>query len=181
MIKDKVVVSRYAESFVKYAREKIGMDQILHDIKLVKDIMRDNPEFKELLERPEIGFFDKSRIIDEVLPEASHQIRDFLKLLIDKVRIEYFVDIAEYLRLKYAHAGETEVVLKTTFPVDLPLVEKIKKALEKKINGKVKLYIDLDSSLLGGVQVVIGNKIIDGSVNKRLEQLRAQLLSVSLE
>jgi F0F1-type ATP synthase, delta subunit (mitochondrial oligomycin sensitivity protein) len=115
MIKDKVVVTRYAEAFVKYAREKIGMEHLLLDIKQVKDIMRDNPEFKGLLESPEIGFIEKCRIIDEILPGASHHIRDFLKLLIDKGRIEYFVDIAEYLRLKYAHAGETEVVLKRLF------------------------------------------------------------------
>jgi F0F1-type ATP synthase, delta subunit (mitochondrial oligomycin sensitivity protein) len=56
--------------------------------------------------------------------------------------------------------------------VDLPLIGKVKKALEKKLNGKVKLYIDLDSSLLGGIQLIIGNKIIDGSVKKTAGRIK---------
>jgi F-type H+-transporting ATPase subunit delta len=166
---------------LKFARGKIGMEQALLGLKQVKDIMRDNHAFKELLQSPEIGVVDKCRIIDEVLEGTSAQIKYFLKLLIDKGRIVLFEDIAEYARGKYAHAGETEVLLKTTFPVDLSLLKKIKAALEKKINGRVKLYIELDSGLLGGIQVIIGNTIIDGSVRKRLEGIKEKLLSVSLE
>lgn len=181
MIHDRIVAARYAEAFLKHAQGTISRDQALLAVMKVRGIMRDNPRFKELLEFPGIGFSDKCRIVDEVLPGTAEPVRDFLKLLIDKNRIANFWDIVEYLRLKYAHVKETEVLLKTTFPVDVALLAKIKATLEKKIKNTIKLYIELDSRLLGGIQVIIGNKIIDGSVNRRLEDLRQRLLSVSLE
>jgi F-type H+-transporting ATPase subunit delta len=78
----------------------------------------------------------------------------------------------------YAHLGETEAVLKTSFPLDLDLIKEIKEKLEKKFNRNFRFYIDLDGSMLGGVQVIIGNTIIDGTVVRRLSDLREKLLTV---
>ena len=45
----------------------------------------------------------------------------------------------------------------------------------------MRFYIDLDGSLLGGVQVVIGNTIIDGSVRKRLDELKEKLTTIRMD
>jgi F-type H+-transporting ATPase subunit delta len=99
----------------------------------------------------------------------------FLELLLEKRRINKIADIAEYLQLNYAHKGQARALLKTSFPLDLEVIQQIKDKLEEKFRKKFRLYIDLDAELLGGVQVVIGNKVIDGSVRKRLEDLREKL------
>jgi F-type H+-transporting ATPase subunit delta len=181
MIKNKVLVSRYAEAFLSFARANCGAAKALVDLAVVKKIIRDNPGFKELMSNPEIAYLEKCTIIDGVMRDGiSDEIRDFLKLLLDKKRFDIFLDVAEYLRVKYSHEGQVDVLLKTAFPLDLDVIERIQDALKKRFKQNLRFYIDLDGSLLGGVQVVIGNKIIDGSIRKRLADLRDKLITVEM-
>jgi F-type H+-transporting ATPase subunit delta len=182
MIKDKAVVNRYAEAFLSFSRSHCGAEKALKDLVIVKNVIRDNPGFGELLDNPEISYSEKCVIIDKVLKDdLSDEIRDFLKLLLEKKRFSIFLDAAEYLRAKYSHQGQVDVLLKTAFPLELDLIKKIEAALTDKFNKNLRFYIDLDGSLLGGVQVVIGNTIIDGSVKKRLDELRDKLVAVKLD
>lgn len=182
MIKDKVVVSRYAEAFLGFARVNCGLTKALEDLVIVKNIIRDNPGFSELMDNPEIAYVEKCAIIDGVIKDdISDEIRNFLKLLLEKKRFGIFLDVAEYLRAKYSHHGQIDVLLKTAFPLDLDLIKMIEDVLKKKLNKNLRFYIDLDGSLLGGVQIVIGNTIIDGSVVKRLEGLREKLTMMRMD
>ena len=181
MIKDRAAISRYAEAFLNFAKENCGIDKALKDLMLAKNIIRDNPGFKKLMHNPQISYAQKCTFIDEVIKDSfSDEIRDFLKLLLDKERIDIFPEVVEYLRAKYSHHGQVDVLLRTAFPLDLDVIKRIQDALKKKFKQSLKFYIDLDGSLLGGVQVVVGNTIIDGSVKKRLEGLREQLTTARI-
>ncbi|MDD4900047.1 MAG: ATP synthase F1 subunit delta [Candidatus Omnitrophica bacterium] len=177
----RIAVKRYSEGFVAYAKETVGLERILADLKNLKSVLRDNSEFLQFLRNPEITHLEKLETIDKVLnQDFSKETGFFLKLLLEKERIELINDIVEYIRINYAYQGETEALLKTSFPLDLELVERIEKSLEKKFQRKFKFFIDLDARLLGGVQVTMGNRIIDGSVKRRLEELREQLNSIRI-
>ncbi len=181
MIKDKVVVSRYAEAFIGLAKETCGIDRALEDMVVVKNIVRDNPGFSDLMHNPEISYSEKCLIIEAVARDGlDEQIRNFLKLLVEKNRFDIFLDAAEYLRAKYSHQGQVDVLLRTAFPLELDLIKRIEDVLKKKFKQNLRFYIDLDGSLLGGVQVVVGNTIIDGSVAKRLNDLRGKLAGINI-
>ncbi|MDD3345142.1 MAG: ATP synthase F1 subunit delta [Candidatus Omnitrophica bacterium] len=182
MIRNRVVVSRYAEAFMGLAKTTCGVDKALQDLAAVKNVIRENSGFGELMDNPEISHSEKCAVIDAVIRDGlSEDIRNFLKLLLEKKRFGIFLDVAEYLRAKYAHHGQLDVLIKTAFPLDLELIERIEKALRKKFQQELRFYIDLDGSLLGGVQVVIGNTIIDGSVLKRLTDLGEKLSLARME
>jgi F-type H+-transporting ATPase subunit delta len=181
MIKNKVLVSRYAEAFLKFARVNCGSVKALEDLAVVKKIIQDNLDFNNLMYHPEVPYSEKCAIIDGVIKDGiSDEMRNFLKLLLEKKRFDIFLDVAEYLRVKYSHEGQVDVLLKTAFPLELELIEKIQAALRNKFKQNLRFYIDLDGSLMGGVQVVIGNTIIDGSIRKRLAELRDTLITVEL-
>jgi len=178
-MKERIVVKRYSEAFMDFAKETIGLKKAVDEFKALKLMMQANPEFEELLKSFEVSENEKSNFIDRVLEQDySRELRQFLKLLIEKNRIDKLHDIADYIRVAYAHLGETEAVLKTSFPLDLDLIKEIKDRLEKKFDRKFRFYIDLDGSMLGGVQVIIGNTIIDGTVARRLSDLKEKLLKV---
>jgi F-type H+-transporting ATPase subunit delta len=182
MIKDKAVVSRYAEAFLSFARANCGQDKALKDLVIVKNVIRDNPGFSQLMDNPEIAYTEKCAIIDAVIHDGlAEEMRNFLKLLLEKKRFGIFLDVAEYLRAKYSHQGQVDVLLKTAFPLELDLIKRIEEALKNRFKQNLRFYIDLDGSLLGGVQVIIGNTIIDGSVKKRLDELREKMTSVSMD
>lgn len=178
-MKDRIIVKRYAEAFIAYAGETSGLEKAIADFKGIKEVLRDNPEFLKFLQAPEITVHQKNEFIDSVLAgNFSNETRQFVELLLEKSRINLLGQIAEYIRVTYSYGSEVEAVFKTSFPLDLALIEKIKKKLEEKLKKKLKFYIDLDGSLLGGVQVTIGNTVIDGSVRRRLEDLRDKLETV---
>ncbi|MBI4981816.1 MAG: ATP synthase F1 subunit delta [Candidatus Omnitrophica bacterium] len=177
-VKDEIVVKRYADAFIGYAKENIGLERAVEDFKNLKTVIRDNPEFFSLLCGMALGLGEKFNLLEKVLgADFSQETKNFLKLLLDKERIDKLLDIAEYIRVTFSHAGEEDVLLRISFPLDLETIKKIEDTLEKHFNKKFKFYIDLDGSLLGGIQVVIGNTIIDGSVKRRLVDLKEKLMT----
>lgn len=178
-MRDEIVLKRYAEGFLGFAKETIGQDAAIEELKDFKAaVIHNNPEFIMFLESLEISYTEKCSFIDKVAVDFSGELKQFLKLLVEHGRINKLEDIIEYIRLKLSHGEEVDALLKTSFPLEIELIKKIKRVIENKLKKKLKLYIDLDGSLLGGIQVVIGNTIIDGSVSKRLFELRQKLETI---
>lgn len=179
MIKDEIVIKRYGDAFIGFAKENSGLEKGLKDFKNLKRIIHNNPEFLEFLQSLEITYSEKCEFIDKVLTaDFSEEIRQFLRLLLRKDRIDKLADICEYIRVAYSYGQKTEAVLKTSFPLDVELIESIKAKLERRFKKQLKLYINLDGSLLGGVQVIIGNTIIDGSIRGRLNDIKEKLSTI---
>ncbi|MBF0485223.1 MAG: ATP synthase F1 subunit delta [Candidatus Omnitrophica bacterium] len=180
-MRDRTLVTRYAQAYVTFALPKIGLPQIVEDMKSLRGVLREHPEFQHFLETPEVPQPDKARVIDHVMSEGFHlETREFLKYLISKKRINRIVDITDYIRVVYSHGEVVDAVLRTTFPVELDIVEAIKNKLAARLGKKINLYLELKPELLGGIQIVIGNKIMDGSIRHKLEELRKQLLKVQV-
>lgn len=172
-----IIAKRYAEGFLEYARETIGFEKGIEELKGIRAVLRDNPDFFDLLENPALTYREKNSAIDDVLGgRFSPQTCDFLKLVLKKGRLDMFSDMAEYARIKYARGKETEAVVNYSYPLDMDQAEAVKKSLEKKFNKKMHLFLDLDPDLLGGIRAEIGNFVIDGSVKKRFEDLRDKLM-----
>lgn len=175
------LVKRYAEGFLDYASETIGFEKALEELLDLKGIFRDNQEFKKLLSNPAISYDEKCDVVEDVFKNSfSQDVRNFLKLLLKKGRIENFTEIAEYVRVKYSHGKEASAVLSASYPLDTRTIEAIKAALEKRLNKELHLYVGLDPDLLGGVKVTVGNMVIDGSVKKRLDDLKRKIISAEV-
>ena len=180
-MRERLIAERYAEAFVAYANETIGLETALEEFKNLKRILVDNPEFEELLGDPAITSAEKEKFIDDTLEaNFSPEMRQFLKMLISKKRINIITDIADYIRVKYSHGETVEAVLKIAYPQEVETIQEIKAKLEKKLDKKVTLYLELDGSLLGGAQIVVGNYVIDGSVKKRLDELKKVLYTAEV-
>lgn len=172
----------YAEGFLEYAGQTIGFKEGLDEMLAVKAVFRDNPELESFLENPAIMRGEKSEVVEEVFREGfSRETRDFLKLLLKKNRIGIFSDIAEYARIKYSHGRETDAVISASYPLDLDILGSLKSVLENKLRKRLHLYSDLDPDLLGGVKVTVDNVILDGSVKKRLEDMRQKLIAARID
>jgi len=178
-MKTKILAKRYAEAFIAYAKESIGMEKAVEELKTLKIVLHSNRDFEEFLYNPEIALAEKARSIENVLKNYfSAQTRQFITFLLEKERIEQLVGICDYIRETYANGKTTEALLKTSYPLDLEVIEEIKTRLEGKLGKKLHLYLELDADLLGGIQIRVGNVLIDGTVRRRLEELREKLMTV---
>ena len=178
-MKESILAKRYAEAFVDHARDAIGLERLVDEMKGIKRMVCDSQDFRHFLEDPEIAYAERRESLENILKERfSEELINFIKLLLDKRRISLLVPIADYIRIKYSHGGAMSALLKTSYPLGLELIQRIKDKLERKFNKKLNLYLELDGTLMGGVQVVVGNTVIDGSVRRRLEDLRGKFKAV---
>lgn len=180
-MKEKILAKRYAEAFLEYARETVGISRAVEEFKNLKAIFYENPQLGGFLNNPEIALLDKYRAIDKIFKQDfSEQAQQFLKLLLEKGRMKYIVDICDYIRVTYGHGEALDAVLKTSYTLDLELIQKIKTKLENRLHKKINLYLELAPDLLGGIQIRVGNTVFDGSVRRRIDELRKKLMLVEV-
>lgn len=176
-MKDDVLARRYADAFFSYAGQTCGEERAVEDLRSARSVLSENRELiLDFLDAPSVTLPEKQAFIDKFFGEGfSEEFRQFLKLLLRKDRIDKLWDISEYARVAYLYGQRTRALLKTSFPLELDLIRLIIEKLEKKFQMRLKLYIELDGNLLGGIKVIMGNTVIDGSVRKRLDGLKERL------
>lgn len=178
---NEVLAKRYADAFMQYAQGSIGRQKAIEDCKNIKLILNENPQLLKFFKAPEVSAVDKSQLIDKLPADYfTQEFKNFVKFLLKKGRIDKLVDIIEYVRINYSFGERKQVLLRTSYPVELDLFPKILEKLKKKFGKEIKLYMDLDGSLLGGAKVMMGNTVIDASIRRRLDDLRENLKEIRM-
>ena len=178
-MRQKVIVERYAEAFVEYNSKAGGIDGTVREFKNLRKVIRDNPRFLRFLDNPGITEQEKFDFLDVTLKNSfSEEMRNFLKILVEKKRMGALVEITDYIRVKYSHGDVMDALIKTSYPMDTDLLKKLKEKLEAKFNKKLNVYLELDPTLLGGVKVTVKNTVLDGSLRHYLEAMRDRLNAV---
>lgn len=102
--------------------------------------------------------------------------QNFLRTVIDNDRLAALPHIAAQFReLVNAQAGASDAVVHSAFPVDAAALGDLAGVLEKRFGRKLKLSVQVDPELIGGIRVVVGDEVLDTSVKARLEQMKAAL------
>ena len=114
-------------------------------------------------------------------PIVSQPVLNLIGLMLRRGRIEELPRIAaEFRRLDNIRQGITLATATSASALTSDEVEALTKRLEQLTGGRVELDVQVDPSLLGGLVVRLGDRLIDGSVRGRLERLRNQLVSGAL-
>ncbi|MEG3072284.1 MAG: F0F1 ATP synthase subunit delta [Peptococcaceae bacterium] len=182
------VAGRYASALYELASEekvlpkqKSKVDKVEEELKAVRQIIADNDNLQNLLYHPQITSTAKKETLDKLFKgRISNVTGNFLALLVDRRREMYFPDIVdEYIAL--ANAGRNIVETQVVSAVELNDKEKdeLRKILGTLAGQKVQISFTVDPSLVGGVVVRMGDKIIDGSVKTRLASMKESLKAIS--
>jgi F-type H+-transporting ATPase subunit delta len=114
-----------------------------------------------------------SGVVKTALPEAG---KNFLRTVIDNGRLAALPEIAAQFRaLKNAVGGSSDATVYSAFPIDAAALSDVQASLEKRFARKLNLKVELDAGLIGGIRVVVGDEVLDASVQARLEQMKAAL------
>lgn len=180
-MKDKIISKRYTEAFLGFAKEGIGREAAVGELKSLKIVLHSNPELGNFLINPQFTLPEKKAVVEHTLGAFfSAETLQFLKLLLEKERFELIDGICDYARVTYSRQEALEALLTSSYPLDVKVISELKSKLERKFKRKLNLYLDLDPGLLGGVRVRVGNTLIDGSVRRRLEELKEKLSQVQV-
>ena len=170
----KEISKEYAEAIFTLACEEGCEDAVMTALDNVAAVFDQTPEYMELLTSPGIPLCERVGLLQTTFGQKMPEmVCSFLGLLCEKGRLRLFSFCRdEYRRL--LHVRRAVVTAKVTSAV--PLTEKERKSLiqqlQKKNGGTVRLSCEVDPSIMGGVIVEMEGAVIDGSLRRRLQQVK---------
>lgn len=173
------LAAKYAQALYELAVEKDAISQTESQLAELEATLENYKELALLLYHPHIEPAAKKNVIESVFrSELADFVYKFLMLLIDKRRESVLPGIFQEFR---KILNEARNIIEAEVITAFPLSDAEHAALADKlgaVTGKtVILNTKLDPSILGGVIVQIGDKLIDGSVARQLKTMKAALLN----
>lgn len=137
------------------------------------------PEVKELSTNPRITDAQIADTFLSVLKSSvSAEAKNLVAALVDNGRLSLLPEVAEQFKLLVnQQQGSADAAIISAFPMDTAQVTGLVAALEKKFGRKLNPSVTVDSSLIGGVRVVVGDEVLDTSVRAKLQQMQTALAS----
>lgn len=168
------ISSEYAEALFLISCEENAEEEYLNDIRLVGQVIDAEPEYIMLLRSPNLTLEEKLTSIDEAFGESVNEnVLSFLKLLCENNRMENLGECIEAYEALYNQIKGV-VIARVTSAVELTDLEKerLTAGLEKKLGRKVELACAVDPAILGGIIVETGDTVIDGSVKRKIQEVK---------
>lgn len=171
---------RYAEAAFEIALRDDTMDA-WRDALALADERLTSTEVLRLLANPSVPTASRVSVLDQILAgDVGGAPRNLLALMVRRGRFELLPDvIREFTRLYRRREGIVEATVTSATELDAGEVKALHERLVSITGSQIELQHHVDPELLGGVQVRVGDRLIDGSVRGRLERLRSDLTIIA--
>lgn len=170
----KTLARPYAKAAFEYALDKNAISAWESILREAAQLAK-NPLMVTLLSNPDVTPSQCDDLFCEALsPLFTHdEQRNFFHLLAENRRLPLLSDIFElFMHFNAAHEKTVEIALTSAIPLDDSYQKRFKDALEKRFGQHVAMTYTVDSTLLGGAIIRIGDKVIDGSIRGKLNRLQ---------
>ena len=169
---------RQAQAVFRIALDKKELNRWQSDLRRIASLVKDATLFA-LLENPQISFDNKAKVLSERLGDINPLALKLVSQLVTKDRLAAIGDIAdEYQRLADNYRGiEGAEVAEVTTAVPLDDGDRLRLAqrITSLVGKPVVLKPKVDPSLIGGIVIRVGDKLIDGSIRSKLEALKREM------
>ncbi|MGZ8268430.1 MAG: F0F1 ATP synthase subunit delta [Burkholderiales bacterium] len=172
-----VTIARpYAEAAFKLASESGGLDRWSDMLALIEAVATD-PDVASRIGDPNVSDHAlESLLLGTIGERLDGHGRNLLQMLIQNRRL----DLVPHMRALYEerrreHEGVVEARIISALPMDVAQVKPLLEALERKYGRKVNAQVEVDPELIGGVRIVVGDKVIDATVRGRLDAMAVAL------
>lgn len=171
------IVSAYAESLFRLASAEEVADRVEEELHELEQLYQKNYELKEFIHNPRVKADGKKDALTELLGnKISRILLNHMHLIIDQDRGRMFPKIAEeYYRLAKETRAKVTAEVVTALPMADGMLDDLAAELRKLTRKDVHLRTRVDESIIGGVIVRVGDKVLDGSIRKKLSQLKKQM------
>ena len=165
------------------AVEEEKTDAMLEEIEGIKQILLENQDYLKFLNHPRISVEEKVTATENIfVGKIDKQLVGFLGIIIQKGRCDNLIDILQYFLDRVKEFKGIGVAYVTT-PYELK--EDKKEAICKKLLAttsykEMEMHYDVKKELLGGMQIRIGDRVVDSSIQTKLNQLQKDLLKIQI-
>lgn len=172
-----VVEERYARALFNLTSDKESADAAEVALFDVVKTFDSNADFKEFMRNPLIAPKFKHELVGRVFDGLPDVVRKFLDVLIDKFRIIELPGIfRQYVEMCNERNRMLPMIIYSAMPITDAQVKAIEKIYAKKLGTSgFSVQTTVDASLIGGVKVVVGDNVFDGSLKTRFTALRGAI------
>lgn len=166
----------YAEAVFRLAQEKNTLDQWSRMLRLLDIVVRDE-RVARCIGNPNVSREQLEGLVLGVCGEQLDGVgRNFVQVLIDNGRLALVPQIqATFERLKLEHEGALDAQIYSAFAIDDAQVAQLVRKLESSYQRKIRVQVSVDPQLIGGIKIVVGDKVLDATVRGSLETMAAAL------
>ena len=185
MVAETMIVSglsgRYAVALFELAKDGGSLDSVAADLQGLKSLMAESADLVRLIRSPVLTREDQGKAMDAVMDKAgfSEITRNFVGLVSKNRRLFSLGDMIDaYATLLAQHKGEISADVTSAQPLDDGQMAEIKASLAKAMGQDVNVSASVDESLIGGLVVKVGSRMIDNSIRTKLQNLQLAMKGV---
>jgi F-type H+-transporting ATPase subunit delta len=172
------LAERYAAALFELADERRDLDAVAGDLRALRAMLHDSADLLRLVRSPVLSRADQGRAIALVAEtaELSQLTRDFLAVVARNRRLFAVPAMIEaYLAKLAARRGEITAEVTAAQPLTDAQNNALTEQLRRVVGGRVAVDLRIDPSLIGGMVVKIGSRMVDGSLRSKLQRMRLAL------
>jgi F-type H+-transporting ATPase subunit delta len=166
----------YGRALFEVAKDNDVLDRVHDELGQFADALAENRDLQVFLFSPYFSSEEKKEGVTRIVTDADERLVNFLQLLAERHRMPVLFRIRRSFDSMWADENRLlPVTVTSAVELDEGLVQDIGKRIEEQTGRKVELSSNVDPDVLGGLQVRVGNMVLDATVRNRLEQLRKQV------
>jgi F-type H+-transporting ATPase subunit delta len=172
------VTSRYALALIELAQESNKIQQVERDLNELASMIVASADLATVISSPSLSSDQQFKAIMAIADKAKFEglTRNFLGVLVKNRRLGVIQGITDAFRTELSRRrGEVAVEVQTAQDMSASQFEALQRAIAKGLGRDVALKAKVEPSILGGMIVTIGSKMIDDSVARKLERLKAAM------
>ena len=177
----KLISKTYGDALLEIAKEEKRVDLLLEEVTAVMAILKDNPEFSKLMNNPRISVDEKQTVMSNVFEgRISNELMGFFSMIVNKGRYDHIDEILTYFQDEVKKIKGIGVAYVTT-PLELSDAQKKnveKKLLETAGFKQMEMHYDIDSELVGGMRIRIGDRVVDSSIHTKILKMQQDMMKV---
>ena len=172
------VVRRYAVTLLDAAQESGVGDDTRRDLEAIAATLAVSEELREFLTNRMIDAGVKRAALEEIFASGVATLTmNFLRLLTQRGRADLIPDVTQAcLQIMDERSGVATAQVRTAVALDDAQADRLRRQLAGYFGGEIRLVVDVDDSLRGGMVASVGDTVFDGTVESHLQRLHRKLL-----
>lgn len=168
------VSQQYANALFEVAVKEDDLENVKNDFYEVAKAIASVDNFKAFMDNPKVSIEDRKTVIETTFKDSHRLLLNLLRILADKHRITLIDEVySDFLHQYDEHHKQARVTVESVYKLSTEELDQLGQIFIDK-TGYEKLLItnNINEELIGGVRVLIGSKVYDGSVQNQLEGIR---------
>jgi F-type H+-transporting ATPase subunit delta len=181
-VTNETIARSYAVTLFELARRQDGLESFAEGMDTVIGLLDQNPSFRVFLETPRIADREKKELLKKVFGNVlPRPLLNFLQVTVDKRRQRLLgLMTEEFHALLDEHHGRTHVTVTVARELDPQTLQELSGKLSALLGREAIPHIRVKPAVLGGVHLKTGDTVYDGTLRRRIKQLRKQLVTAEL-